>query len=167
MNGTNTLNELYLGSDPTGVAVQDDQLLISLESGEQMMLPLHLISQLTAGTIPLPEETQLLILRHRPQIDHVAVNDHTLNVYLTDGRLLSCPLAWFPRLLHGTVAERNHYELSGDNDVIHWPDLDEDVELTRLFSGGKSVESQRSIQRWLLSRQIEQSRNGKQMAMAA
>jgi len=47
--------------------------------------------------------------------------------------------------------------LSGDNDVIHWPDLDEDVELTRLFSGGKSVESQRSIQRWLLSRQIEQS----------
>lgn len=43
-----------------------------------------------------------------------------------DGRLLSCPLAWFPRLLHGTPAERNHYELNGDENVIHWPQLDED-----------------------------------------
>jgi Protein of unknown function (DUF2442) len=62
-------------------------------------------------------------------------------------------VAWFPRLLYGTPIERNHYELSGDQDVIHWPDLDEDIEVLRLFEGGKSVESAQSIQRWLSNRQ--------------
>jgi hypothetical protein len=75
-----------------------------------------------------------------------------LNIYLKDGRSLSCPLAWFPRLLHGRPAERNHYELSGEDEVIHWPDLDEDIELVRLFEGGRSVESESSLRRWLLSR---------------
>ncbi|MBI1929348.1 DUF2442 domain-containing protein, partial [Candidatus Poribacteria bacterium] len=56
------------------------------------------------------------------QVDHVHVTDSALNVYLKDGRLLSCPLAWFPRLLHGTPAERHSYELSGDDNVIHWPE---------------------------------------------
>ncbi|MEZ4866131.1 MAG: DUF2442 domain-containing protein [Caldilineaceae bacterium] len=70
-----------------------------------------------------------------------------------DGRLLACPLAWFPRLLHGTPAARNHYTLSGDDDVVHWPDLDEDIEVGRLLIGGKSVEREESLQRWLLSRQ--------------
>ncbi|MCW5852493.1 MAG: DUF2442 domain-containing protein, partial [Anaerolineae bacterium] len=75
-----------------------------------------------------------------------------LNVYLKDGRVLSSPLAWFPRLRHGTPAERNHYQLQGDDDVIHWPDLDEDIELLSLFQGGTSIESESSIQRWLQSR---------------
>jgi hypothetical protein len=74
-------------------------------------------------------------------------------LYLKDGRLLSCPLAWFPRLLHGTPAERNHYELSGDDNVIHWPELDEDIELTGLFEGGRSAEGEASLRRWLVSRQ--------------
>ncbi len=71
--------------------------------------------------------------------------------------MLSCLLAWFPRLLHGTPAERNHYQVLGDDDVIHWPDLDEDVGLLRLLEGGKSAESERSIRRWLMSRKVASS----------
>jgi hypothetical protein len=57
--------------------------------------------------------------------------------------------------MHGTPAERSYYELSGDDNIIHWPELDEDIELSRLFEGGKSLENEASIQRWLLSRQKE------------
>jgi len=148
----NTLSKLYLGSDPIAVKVEDDQLVVMLADQRSLTIPLAFVSQVSQQQ-PLSAEAHLLILRQPPQIDHVHVTDSKLNVYLTDGRLLSCPLAWFPRLLHGTLAERNHYELGGGDDVIHWPDLDEDIELIRLFEGGKSRESERSLQRWLLSRQ--------------
>ena len=151
MSGMSTLAKLYLGNEPTMVTVRDEQLVVILADGNQIELPLHLVGQL-AAQMSLPEDAEILILRKPPQIDHLHVTDSALNVYLTDGRLLSCPLAWFPRLMHGTMAERNTYELSGNNDVIHWPALDEDIELSRLFQGGKSVESERSLQRWLLSR---------------
>lgn len=154
MHGTSTLSELYLGSDPSGVSVEDDQLQVMLADGRRIGISFELASQLMAAG-PLPQETQLLIVRNPARVDHIRVTDSALNVYLKDGRLLSCPLAWFPRLLHGSAGERNHYQLSGDEDVIHWPDLDEDIELARLFQGGRSVESERSIQRWLLSRQSE------------
>lgn len=150
----NTLSKLYLGSEPTGVRVDDDQLLVTLADGRTVSIPLQVVSQLEQVD-PLPAEAEVLVMRHPPQVDHVHVTDSALNVYLKDGRLVSCPLAWFPRLLHGTPAERNHYELSGDDNVIHWPELDEDIELARLFEGGRSVESERSIQRWLLSRQVQ------------
>ncbi len=146
-----TLSELYLGSDPTEVQVDNNQLVVTLADGRAIPIPLQLISQLDQGDL-LPTEAQVLILRHPPQVDHVHVTESALNVYLKDGRLLSCPLAWFPRLLHGTPAERNHYELSGDDDVIHWPQLDEDIELTRLFEGSRSVEGENSLRNWLLSR---------------
>jgi hypothetical protein len=148
----NTLSKLYLGSEPTGVKVENDQVVITLADRRAISIPLELVSQLSQSG-SLPAETQVVILTHPPQVDHVNVTDSALNVYFKDGRLLSCPLAWFPRLLHGTPAERNHYELSGDDDVIHWPDLDEDIELIRLFTGGKSVESEVSLRYWLLSRQ--------------
>jgi len=150
----NTLSKLYLGSEPTQVKVDDDQLLITFAGGNTIAIPLQLVGQL-GQDVSLPAEAQVLVLRQPPQIDHVHVTDSALNVYLKDGRLLSCPLAWFPRLLHGTAAERNHYELSGDDDVIHWPELDEDIELIRLFEGGRSVESESSLRRWLLSRQSQ------------
>lgn len=149
----NTLSKLYLGSEPTGVKVEEDQLMVTLADDRTISIPLQLIGQL-GPEVSLPTETQVLILRHPPQIDHVHVTDSAVNVYLKDGRGLSCPLAWFPRLMHGSAAERNHYELSGEDDVIHWPDLDEDIELIRLFEGGKSTESESSLQRWLLSRPI-------------
>ena len=68
---------------------------------------------------------------------------------MLDGRTLSAPLAWFPRLVHGTAAERNDYELRGEEDVIHWPALDEDIDLEGLLVGGRSGESSASLQRWL------------------
>lgn len=154
MHGMSTLSELYLGSEPIGVSVEGDQLLVKLADGRHIGICFDLASQLLAAA-PLPQEAQLLIVRNPARIDHIHATDSALNVYLKDGRSLACPLAWFPRLLHGTTAERNHYQLSGDEDVIHWPDLDEDIELARLFQGGRSVESERSIQRWLLSRQSE------------
>jgi hypothetical protein len=147
-----TLSRLYLGSDPTGVQVNDDQLVVTLADGRAIAIPLQLISQLEQGELP-PAEAQLLILRQPPQIDHIHVTDSALKVYLKDERLLVCPLAWFPRLLYGTPAERNHYELRGDDNVIYWPDLDEDIELAGLFEGGRSAEGEGSLRRWLLARQ--------------
>ncbi len=146
-----TLAELYLGSEPTSVSVEDDQVLLALDDGRSVALPLEVVSQ-WSHQATLPAEAEVLILPRPPQIDHVHVTDSALHVYLKDGRVLSSPLAWFPRLLHGTSAERNHYHLQGNDDVIHWPDLDEDIELLSLFQGGRSAESESSVQRWLQSR---------------
>lgn len=154
MNGLSTWGKLYLGSEPTGVAIEDDLMVVTLASGRKVAIPLDLIGQLGPGEV-LPTDAQLLILRRPPRIDHVHVTDSALNVYLQDGRILSSPLAWFPRLIHGTPAERNHYELMGDDGAIHWPDLDEDIDLIGLLQGGKSTETERSIQRWLLSRELD------------
>lgn len=152
----NTFTKLYLGAEPVSVTVQDDQLCVVLDDGREVDIPLQLVSQCNTEE-SFPEGTQLLILRHPPQIEHVYVTDDALKVYLKDGRLISCPLSWFPRLLYGTVAERAHYILSGDDDVIHWPLLDEDIELSRLLEGGRSLKSERSLQHWLMSRQAETS----------
>jgi len=79
----------------------------------------------------------------------VIVSDDTLTVDLTDGRTISVPLAWYPRLLHGTPAERNNWRLIGGGEGIHWPDLDEDISVEGLLAGRPSGESQRSFKRWL------------------
>jgi hypothetical protein len=80
---------------------------------------------------------------------NVTVTDDALTVDLTDGRTLSAPLAWYPRLVHGTPQERSHWRLIGDGEGIHWPDLDEDLSVEGLLLGRPSSESQRSFQRWL------------------
>lgn len=82
----------------------------------------------------------------------VSVDDQALTVELTDGRSVAVPLEWFPRLVHGTAAERNHWELIGRGVGIHWPDLDEDISVANLLSASRSGESQRSFKRWLASR---------------
>ena len=79
----------------------------------------------------------------------VTVTDDSLTVDLTDGRTISAPLAWYPRLVHGTPQERNNWRLIGDGEGIHWPDLDEDLGVEGLLLGRPSGESQRSFQRWL------------------
>ncbi len=79
----------------------------------------------------------------------VIVTDDSLTVDLTDGRTLSVPLAWYPRLAHATPQERNHWRLIGDGEGIHWPDLDEDLSVEGLLLGRPSGESHRSFQRWL------------------
>ena len=82
----------------------------------------------------------------------VSVTDEALTVELADGRTLSVPLAWYPRLLHGTSEERRHWRLIGRGEGIHWPDLDEDLSVENLLAGKPSGESQRSFQRWLQNR---------------
>lgn len=84
--------------------------------------------------------------------ENVTITDDTLILELADGRAISSPLAWYPRLLHGTPDERRHWEWIGDNESIHWPDLDEDINVEGIIAGSRSGESQRSLQRWLESR---------------
>jgi hypothetical protein len=82
----------------------------------------------------------------------VQINDDALSVELSDGRVISTPLAWFPRLSHGTADERNHWRLIGNGHGIHWPDLDEDLSVEGLLAGKPSGESQASFKRWLAQR---------------
>lgn len=72
-----------------------------------------------------------------------------LVVELEDGRSISVPLDWYPRLAHATSAERNHWRLIGKGEGIHWPDLDEDISVENILAGQPSHESQRSLKQWL------------------
>jgi hypothetical protein len=81
------------------------------------------------------------------------VNEEALTVDLAGGRTVIVPLAWFPRLWHGTPAERNRLELFGDGSYIHWPDLDEDLAVVDLVAGRRSGESAQSMKRWLARRE--------------
>ena len=88
-----------------------------------------------------------------PLATHVSCTDDMLTVKLSDGRTISVPLAWYPRLLHGTPGERANWELIGTGDGIHWPDLDEDLSVEGLLAGRRSGETARSLERWLASRE--------------
>lgn len=83
----------------------------------------------------------------------VKIDDDALTVDLSDGRTIAVPLAWFPRLLHGTAAERSNWRLIGAGEGIHWPDLDEDIRIASLLAGRRSSETGESLRRWLASRQ--------------
>jgi hypothetical protein len=82
----------------------------------------------------------------------VKITKDTLSVDLTDGRTISAPILWFPRLAHGTREERNKWEFIGRGIGIHWPDLDEDISVEGLLKGLASGESQQSFKRWLEQR---------------
>lgn len=86
------------------------------------------------------------------RIPRVEVTDERLSVELTDGRIVSVPLEWYPRLVHGTAEERAHYELGGGYG-IHWPELDEDISVANLLEGRRSGEGERSFRRWLAQRE--------------
>ncbi len=85
-------------------------------------------------------------------IQDVSTDDDTLTVDLSDGRSIAAPLAWYPRLWHGTSDERSRWRLIGGGQGIHWPDLDEDISLEGLILGKPSNESQKSLNRWLAER---------------
>ena len=82
----------------------------------------------------------------------LSVQNDSLAVELADGRTISAPLAWFPRLAHATSAERANWRLIGAGSGIHWPDLDEDISIASLLAGRRSGESQESLRRWLPER---------------
>jgi len=88
----------------------------------------------------------------KPVAVDVSVTDTSLCVELNDGRSITAPLEWYPRLLHGNAEERNNWRFIADGDGIHWPDLDEDISMDGLLAGRPSGESQASIRRWLAER---------------
>lgn len=83
---------------------------------------------------------------------HVDVGPDVLTVELADGRTIAAPLAWYPRLVAGTAAERNEWRLVGGGRGIHWPALDEDISIANILAGRSSAESQASLKKWLAGR---------------
>ena len=81
--------------------------------------------------------------------DDVKVTEDALTAELHDGRTISAPLSWYPRLTHATPEERDNWELIGTGEGIHWPDLDEDISVEMLLAGVPSGESPQGFQRWL------------------
>ena len=69
------------------------------------------------------------------RIKDVRVSDESLSVDLLDGRTITVPLAWFPRLLHATPEQRSHWVVAGAGYGIHWPDVDEDLSTEGLLRG--------------------------------
>ncbi len=87
-----------------------------------------------------------------PRVVNVTVTEDTLSVDLEDGRTISVPIGWYPRLAYGTQAERLHFQISDAGYGIHWPDLDEDIGVEGLLFGKRSTESPASFERWLQQR---------------
>lgn len=77
------------------------------------------------------------------------LTDDTLCVDLADGRTISVPLAWYPRLQYATPEERNRWQLIGKGHGIHWEEIDEDISIEALILGRPSRENQASLQKWL------------------
>src|SRR5258708_6594078 len=86
--------------------------------------------------------------------NRLTVTDEALTVDLADGRTITVPLVWFPRLAHGSAVERENWRLIGGGEGIHWPDLDEDINVASLLAGRRSGEAAESLRRWLDARKL-------------
>ncbi|MCR4316465.1 MAG: DUF2442 domain-containing protein [Planctomycetes bacterium] len=84
-----------------------------------------------------------------PNALNVAVSKDTITVDLSDGRTISVPIVWFPRLLDATEDERANWKLIGSGIGIHWEDIDEDISVEGLIAGNRSGESPKSFKKWL------------------
>jgi hypothetical protein len=87
-----------------------------------------------------------------PLAQAVRITQDSLHVELADGRTISVPLGWYPRLLHATADERKNWRLIGTGRGIHWENIDEDISVEGLLAGRPSGESQASFKKWLTSR---------------
>jgi len=96
----------------------------------------------------------------------VSLNAHTLTVDLTDGRTISVPVLWFPRLAQASAKERANWRLIGDGQGIHWPAVDEDISVSNLLAGQPSMESPQSFKKWLSSREKAPSKPARKMKPA-
>lgn len=77
----------------------------------------------------------ILALGADERVAEVSFTDEALSVGLKDGRTITVPLAWYPRLLHASAQQRNHWQIAGGGYGIHWPDLDEDLSTEGLLRG--------------------------------
>ena len=102
--------------------------------------------------------TTLVIDSAASRATAVRLTEDTLIVDLADGRTVSVPLAWYPRLLQGSPHERAHHRLIGEGEGIHWPDLDEDISVENILAGRVSGEGSKSFGRWLQARSTRSER---------
>jgi hypothetical protein len=77
----------------------------------------------------------ILALRADERVANVAVTDDSLSVSLMDGRTITVPVVWFPKLLRASAQQRNNWKVSAAGYGIHWPDLDEDLSTEGLLRG--------------------------------
>jgi Protein of unknown function (DUF2442) len=77
----------------------------------------------------------ILALRADERVANVSLSADSLRVALMDGRIISVPLAWYPKLLHATEEQRKNWKIAGGGYGIHWPDLDEDLSTEGLLRG--------------------------------
>jgi len=77
----------------------------------------------------------ILSVEAQPRAREIQITDDELIVALADGRKLSVPLAWFPRLLAASPGQRQNFEILGDGEGIHWPEIDEDLSIAGLLHG--------------------------------
>jgi len=75
------------------------------------------------------------VVETSPRAQDVSVSEDELTVTLADGRRVSVPLVWFPRLLHASPAARANWELHGDGEGVHWPEIDEDLSIAGILRG--------------------------------
>ncbi len=87
------------------------------------------------------------------RVQNVQIDEEMLVLELVDGRTISAPLAWYPRLWYGTEQERASFEIIGNGKYIHWMNLDEDLSVAGILAGRHSGESAESFKRWLANRE--------------
>src|SRR5208282_3425042 len=105
--------------------------------------------------------TTLVIDSAASRATAVRLTEDTLVVDLADGRTVSVPLAWYPRLLQGSPDERANHRFIGEGEGIHWPDLDEDISVENILAGKVSGEGAKSFERWLKARSSRSDSTGK------
>jgi hypothetical protein len=97
--------------------------------------------------------TTLAIRIEIPNVRNAIITTDTLTLELDDGRTVSVPTAWYPRLMHASDEEKSNWRLVGKGVGIHWTDIDEDISVEGILAGRPSGESQASFKKWLESRQ--------------
>lgn len=83
----------------------------------------------------------ILALRADERVSDVRVNSDSLVVHLKDGRTISVPLVWYPRLLKASSKQRKNWRIAGGGYGIHWPDIDEDLSTEGLLRGAPAPQS--------------------------
>jgi hypothetical protein len=94
-----------------------------------------------------------LTLASNPRALRAEITDETLTICLADGRVVSVPISWYPRLSNALPEHRAVWEFIGEGHGIHWPELDEDISVEGLLAGRRSAESASSLAKWRQARQ--------------
>ena len=103
--------------------------------------------------------SSLAVEVQEPLAKSVRVTSDRLTVDLVDGRTITVPLAWYPRLWHGSTRDRAYLEIIGNGAYLHWPNLDEDLTVAGLLAGQRSGESPQSLKKWLASRKTRDKKH--------